>query len=154
MGKTFYDLTVPDYSQPLLAMSGVSLTSNAAKSTISLQPEHVRPALPSPASASRVFDRTDTLVLYTEVYENVWWTDAAHSITVTTTLRGTDGAVIPMSSERRASGTPQLKEGGHPFTASLPLADVRPGLYILHVEASSDFDKPRSVAQDVQIQVR
>jgi VWFA-related protein len=154
IGKAFYDLTVPDFSQSLLAMSGVSLTSSAARTTVTLQPAHVRPALPDPATVSRVFERADTVVLYTEVYENIWWTDAAHTITLTTELRSSDGTVIPMSTERRASGTPQVKEGGHPFTARIPLADVRPGSYLLHLEARSDFDTPRSVAQDVPIQVR
>jgi VWFA-related protein len=154
IGKTFYDLTVPDFAQPLLAMSGVSLTSAAANGMVTLQPEHVRPGLPSPATVSRLFERSDALVLYTEVYENIWWTDAAHTITLNTELRGPDGTVIPVNSERRASATPHLKEGGYPFTVSLHLDAVPPGSYVLHVEAQSDFEKGRSVAQDVPIQVQ
>jgi len=63
MGKTFYDLTIPDFSQPLLAMSGVSLTNEAAGTTVTLQPGSMRRRLPGPTTALRVFDRTDTLML-------------------------------------------------------------------------------------------
>jgi VWFA-related protein len=154
IGKTFYDLAIPDFSEPLLAMSGVSLSNMAGPAPLTLQPASVRPALPGPATASRLFDRADTVVLYTEVYENVWWTDAAHSITLTTALVAADGTVAPVTTERRASRAPQRKDGGYAFTATIPLRDVRPGAYILRVEAHSDFDTPRAVTHDVPIQVR
>jgi VWFA-related protein len=153
-GKVLYDLTVPDFDKPLLAMSSLSLTSTTAAAMVTLQAAPALQGLPGPVSVSRTFDRSDTPVLYTEVYENIWWTDAAHGITLTTELRGADGTVIPVATERRASRTPQLKGGGHPFTTRIPLTDVRPGPYVLHVEASSDFDKPRSVSQEVPIEVR
>lgn len=155
VGKTFYDFVVPDFTQPLLALSGISLSSASAAATVTLQPPApIRAVLPGPVTVARRFDRVDALVLYTEVYENIWWTDAAHTITLTTELRAADGTVIPVTTERRPSGTAQLKEGGHPFTARIPLANVPPGAYVLHVEAQSDFDKPRSVAQDVPIEVQ
>ena len=154
IGKTFYDLTIPDFSQPLLAMSGVSLTNEATSATPTLQTASVRPALPGPMSAARVFARTDTLVLYTEVYENIWWTDAPHSITLTTALVDANGTAVPVTTEDRASRAPQLKTGGYAFTAKVPLHDVRPGSYTLRVEARSNFDTPRTVAHDVPITIR
>ena len=99
-------------------------------------------------------DRTDTLELYTEVYENVWWTDTAHSITLTTSLVSDNGTAVPVTTEHRASGAAQLKTGGYAFTAKVPLRDVRPGAYILRVEARTNFDTPRTVTHDVPIQVR
>jgi VWFA-related protein len=153
-GKVFYDLTVPDFNKPLLAMSSLSLTSTTAATMVTLQAAPTLQGLPGPVSVSRIFDRGDTPVLYTEVYENIWWTDAAHSLTLTTELHGPDGALIPVATERRASRTPQLKGGGHPFTTRIPLTNVPPGSYVLHVEATSDFDKPRSVSQEVPIEIR
>jgi VWFA-related protein len=153
-GKTFYDLTVPDYSQPLLALSGVSLTSESAGATLTLQPAGIQPKLPGPTTVSRVFDRSDTLALYTEVYENIWWTDTAHAITLTTSLVTDEGVALPVTTEQRASRAPQLKTGGYAFTAKVPLKDVKPGAYTLRIAARSDFDQPRTVTHDVPIQVR
>ena len=153
-GKVFYDLTVPDFNKPLLAMSSLSLTSTTAATMVTLQAAPTLQGLPGPVSVSRIFDRGDTPILYTEIYENIWWTDAAHSLTLTTELHGPDGAVIPVATERRASRTPQLKGGGHPFTTRIPLTNVPPGSYVLQVEATSDFDKPRSVSQEVPIEIR
>jgi hypothetical protein len=153
-GKTFYNLTIPDFSQPRLAMSGVSLSHETITTTPTLQPAGIRPQLTGPVTASRLFDRRDTIGLYTEVYENVWWTDEAHTITLTTALVAADGSVVPVTTEERASRSPQLKNGGYAFTANLPLADVRPGAYVLRVEARSDFDTPRTVTREVPMTVR
>jgi len=84
----------------------------------------------------------------------VWWTDAAHSITLTTSLVADNGTVLPVSVEHRASRAPQLETGGHAFTAKVPLIEVRPGAYTLRVVAQSDFDTPRTVTHDIPIQVR
>jgi len=149
-----HELTVPDFGDQLLMMSGVSLTSKAAADVPTLQAKAARAVtLPAPVSASREFQRGDVVTVYAEVYENVWWTDAEHTITFLTELRSEDGRAIPMTSEKRSSMAAQ-KVSGHPFLATLPLADVPPGSYLLRVEGRSDFGRSPSVMREVPIEVR
>ena len=153
-GKVLSELTVPDFGDQLLMMSGVSLTSKTAADVPTLQARAARAAaLPAPAAALREFQRSDAVTVYAEVYENVWWTDAEHTITFRTELRNEDGRTIPMTSEKRSSTAVQ-KVNGHPFVATLPLADVPPGSYLLRVEGRSDFGRSPSVIREVAIEVR
>lgn len=153
-GKVLYDLTVPDFGDQLLMMSGVSLTSMAATDVPTLGVRTARAAaLSAPVAASREFQRSDVVTVYAEVYENVWWTDAEHTITFLTELRNDDGRSMPMTSEKRSS-TAVRKVNGHPFVATLPLADVPPGSYLLRVEGRSDFGRSPSVVREVPIEVK
>ena len=155
IGKVIYDLTVPDFTRGLLAMSGISLTSTAAANVPTLQSKNAHTtSLPGPPSVSREFARDDTIVLYTELYENVWWTDADHTMSVTTELRSKDGRLMWTTSEARSSKAPQLPGGGQGFLASMPLSNVPPGSYIVRVEARSDFGEQRVVTREVPIRVR
>ena len=154
-GKVIYDIVVPDFTRDLLMLSGVSLASDAAGAVATVNAAAVRTSeLPQDVTASREFSRAETITLYTELYENTWWTDAEHAISLTTALRGANGEVIPMTSERRSSKAPKVSRGGHGFVARLPLADVPPGAYVLRVEARSEYEASRMVAREVPITVR
>ena len=152
-GKVLFDVTVPDFSERLLAMSGLSLTSSAAADVPTLQMKSSRATLPAPATTTREFRRSDTLSVYVEVYENVWWTDSDHTITIATELEDASGRVIPMTSERRPSKNAQ-QATGDPFVAELPLANVPAGSYMLRVEARSTYGTSRSVVREVPIAVK
>lgn len=77
-------------------------------------------------------------MLYTELYDNVWWTTSDRPLTLATELRAEDGRVIPMTAEQRSSQAAPLDSGGHAFLARLPLEDIAPGAYVLRVEARAD----------------
>jgi len=155
IGKVLYDLTVPDFTRGLLAMSGVSIMSEAGADVPTLQSKSVRTtALPGPPSASREFTRDDTLVMYAEVYENVWWTDSDHTISLKADLRAEDGRVVHTASEQRSSKAPPLADGGHGFLVSVPLSKVPSGSYVVRLEARSDFGEKPSVTREIPIRVR
>ena len=128
VGKVLYDLTVPDFNERLLMMSGLSLTSSAAADVPTLRVKSARATLSTPATTTREFQRSDTVSVYVEVYENVWWTDSDHAITLATELEDESGRVIPMTSERRPSKNAQ-RATGDSFVAELPLANVPAGSY-------------------------
>lgn len=153
VGKVLYDLTVPDFGERLLTMSGLSLTSSAAADVPTLQVKNSRATLPAPATTTREFRRSDTLSVYVEVYENVWWTDSDHTITLATELEDASGRVIPMTSEQRPSKNAQ-RPTGDAFVAELPLANVPAGSYMLRVEARSTYGTSRSVAREVPVRVK
>jgi VWFA-related protein len=152
VGTVLYDLTVPDFNERLLMMSGVSLTSATAGAIPTLR-KGERVALPTPVTAAREFQRSDTVSVYVEVYENVWWTDADHTITVVTELRDGNGRVIPMTSTERPARDAQ-RTTGDSFVAALPLIDIPPGPYTLRVQARSTYGPSRAVTRDVEIVVR
>lgn len=153
VGKVLYDLTVPDFNERLLMLSGLSLTSSAAADVPTLQVKGARATLPTPATTTRAFQRSDTVTVYVEVYENVWWTDSAHTITLVTELEDASGRVIPMTSERRPPKNAQ-QATGDPFVARLPLANVPPGSYTLRVEARSTYGRSHSAVREVPIAVK
>ncbi|HEY8152320.1 MAG TPA: VWA domain-containing protein, partial [Vicinamibacteria bacterium] len=69
-GSVFYDLDVPDFDKPPLALSGLVLTSATAGlvPTAGAAPS-VKEVLPGPPTATRTFYPFDTLALFMEVYD-------------------------------------------------------------------------------------
>jgi hypothetical protein len=109
--------------------------------------------LPGNITSTREFAAGDTVGLYVEAYERVSGA-AAHTVTLTAELRADGGTVVRKVSEDRSSSELRGQRGGYGFSAQLPLNDVAPGLYVLHVEARANIANRPVVSKDVQIQVR
>jgi VWFA-related protein len=153
-GGVIYDLDVPDFNKAPFTMSGIALTSLAAQEVTTIAPKNpLRDFLPGPATASREFAPGDTITMFGEVYENQRG-GAAHMIEIKTELRAEGGRVIRNTSEQRSSTELQGASGGYGFTARIPLSDVPPGLYVLHVSAQALAGNRPQVSRDIQIQVR
>ena len=147
-GSVICDLEVPDFTQPL-SMSGVALTSTRARDVVTVQPKGpVHAALPGPPTASRDFDADETLVWYVEVYESTK-ARATHLVEMTSQLRGEDGRTLRAIVEERPSVVVQGKTATYSFTPSLPLSDVPPGRYVLHLEARSSAAGAKAVTRDI-----
>jgi VWFA-related protein len=152
-GSVIYDLDVPDFSKPPLSMSGVALTSVVASQVTTLRPKDpLKDYLPGPPVATRDFSRGDTLTAFAEIYDNQRG-GAAHQVAITGTLISDAGAVVRTISEERSSRELEGKAGGYGFTATLPLADIAPGLYVIRVQARGNFEGLPTVAHDIQIRV-
>ena len=137
MGTVFYDLQVPDYSANGLAMSGLLLTSDTARSQFTPQPDDQLPqgSLPAPATSRRAFARGDVLNLFAEIYDNVSRTP--QRIEVITTLVGEDG-VAAFSSRETLGATAAAGDATNariPVTRQIPLKELRAGRYALRLEA-------------------
>jgi VWFA-related protein len=153
-GGVIYDLDVPDFSKAPFSMSGIALTSASAAEVTTIAPKNpLRDFLPGPATAAREFMTGDTLALFAEVYENQRNT-AAHMIDIRTELRAEGGQVVRNTSEQRSSTELQGSSGGYGLTARIPLTDVAPGLYVLHVAAQSLAGDRPQVSRDIQIRIR
>ena len=153
-GGVIYDLDVPDFTKAPFSMSGIALTSLGAAEVTTIAPKNpLRDFLPGPATASREFMTGDTITLFGEVYENQRNT-AAHMIDIKTELRAEGARVIRNTSEQRSSTELQGPSGCYGFTARIPLSDVAPGLYVLHVSAQALAGDRPQVSRDIQIQVR
>ena len=144
------DVEVPDYSKTPFAMSGVMIsispdTGVAVTANAEMQPAN---ALPAPATVRRTFTRAETLTSYSEVYDNS--SPMAHALNYVVNVRSADGRGVFENRDRRdveAGKTARM----HGFTTPVPLKDMQPGMYVLHVEASAGN---QTAVRDVPFEVR
>ena len=92
--------------------------------------------LPGPPTTAREFARGDVLALFTEFYENAR-NAPAHMLDFRAELRADGGRVVQRAVDERSSTELDRGTGGYGFDARLSLADVEPGLYVIHVEGRS-----------------
>jgi hypothetical protein len=154
-GSVVTDIEVPDFYKQPITMSGLALTSATAGQTATAAPEDpLAQFLPGPLTTAREFARTDQIALFAEFYENLR-NAPAHKVDITTTIRTDDGRIVKTDEQERDSSELQGGKGGYGFTTILPLADLEPGLYVIHVEARSRVAGPESgVGRDIQIIVK
>ena len=169
VGSVLYDIEVPDFYKGALAMSGIALTARSAREVATIRPKDpLADLLPGPATAAREFARGDLLALFTEFYENAP-NAPAHMLDFRAELRADGGRVVQSAADERSStelngpsaavgaargAAPARGIGGYGFAAQLSLADVEPGLYVLHVEGRSHQAGTEPVSRDIQIRVR
>jgi VWFA-related protein len=150
VGTLPYDIELPDYTKTPFAMSGVFVTSSTANAypTGSTETDW-NGLLPAPPVARRVFSPSETLTWFTEVYDSS--SDTAHGITLTSTIQDAgDGRTIVQSRDNRVV---QRRGQGHGFTTDYPLRDLKPGMYVLHVEATATLGN-YSAARDVLFEIK
>lgn len=129
MGSVFHDMLVPDFTAKGLGMSGLLVTDEAARREFSPQPDDQLPpgALPAAATSRRAFNWTGVLSVFAEVYDNGSARDVRR-IEVTTALIGDEGGAV-FSARETVTGS------RFPVTKQIPLKDMRPGSYVLRMEA-------------------
>ncbi len=152
VGSVFYDLDVPDFSQPKLAMSGPVVTSAAglALPTVAVDPA-LRGVLPGPPMAARKFARDDQIALFVDVYDN----DATriHNVDVTISMTSDSGRVVLTNDEVRSTAEFGGKPGAFGISKPLVLSGFEPGVYTLRVEARSRLSAEVAASRELQIQV-
>ena len=105
--------------------------------------------LPGNITSTRVFDAGDDLGVYTEVYETVK-NAPSHTVTLTAQLRAEGATVVRAVSDERSSSELRGRRGGYGFSGRLPLTDMPPGLYVVHLEARANAGDRATVSKDVQ----
>jgi hypothetical protein len=152
-GSVFYDLDVPNFSSPSLALSGLLLTSSTAGSTPTARPDPLlEGALPSPPTATRTFGRGETLTLLFQVYARPQ--PGSGSIDLLTTVRDAAGSIKFRVEEQVDEATLKQAEGAFGYALQIPLADFDPGPHTLRVEARGPNRSGASEAREVPFDVR
>jgi hypothetical protein len=151
VGTVFYDLEVPDFSEPPLAMSGVVLVSVAAAQILTVRGDVLKDVIPTVPAAGREFRAGDELVAFAEVYDNR--ASSPHVVEITTTLVADDGREVYRSQEERSTTELGGKSGGYGYIVRFPLDAYRPGLYVLQVRAESRANDRPSVSRQVQLRI-
>jgi len=146
-GSVMYDLEVPDFSKPPLALSPLTLGSRQAGTALTIGSKTVKPVVPIAPVARRDFQAGDTLSIYSEIYDNR--AKDTHRLDLVAELRDSNGRPVG----RPVTDTRQNGQALQKFEATVPL-DVAPGSYILHVEARSTLAKQPAVSRDVPLRVK
>ncbi len=143
-GSVLYDIEVPDFAKPPLAISGVSITSVETSGLhVSSGKNALTEVMPGPMTAIRQFSSNDRIAVYAEVYDNVGNADP-HTVTVRTVLRTEEGVPVKTVVAERSSAVMNRRQDGYGFLFEIPLNGVAPGAYALHVEPSATAsDGPR-----------
>jgi hypothetical protein len=151
-GSVLYDLDVPDFYKAPLAMSGVALTSASAAQVPTLTPKNpLADLLAGPPTTAREFARGDMVQIFAEFYENTR-NAPPHMLDFRAELRAEGGRVVQSSVDERSSTELDKGTGGYGFDARMSLADVEPGLYVLHVEGRVR-GSTAPVTRDIQFRV-
>ena len=86
----------------------------------------------------------------TEFYEN--GQSNPHKIDLKAELRAEGGRVVLTATEERDSSEVR-GGGGYGFAGRLPLSDLTPGLYVLHVEGKSRVGNV-TASRDIQVWIK
>jgi len=163
-GSVFYDLDVPDFRKEKLMVGGLLMTTASVQQTPSIQPDPVvAKLLPAPATSRRAFPRSDTIALYTEIYDNIS-SRQPRRIEVAVRLLSETGTEVFVSRDELANGIASLgttgAQGGkawdmYGYAKGIPLKELAPGRYLLRVEAQvrGNIDDVKPAARETLITV-
>src|SRR4029079_1818560 len=156
VGTVLYEIEAPDFSKGPIAMSGIALSSGQSGRIPTASPGGpLTDVLPAPPSASREFDRSDTIDVFAEVYDNLGAT-TAHRVVINTTVLSDEGKTVCTTSDERRSD--ELKEskagGGYGHTAKIPLDSLAPGRYALKLDARPTLGNAVAISREVEFTVR
>ena len=150
-GSVTSDLEVPDFTQSLLALSGLSLTSKQADDVVThVIANRLQGALPAPPSALRDFATGDVIALYAEAYPGK--KTPRDAIDVKVALQDENGKVLRTLGAKRSAAVAD-RVGGSGFLAEIALDEVPPGAYVLRVEARAGVGDSATVSREIPIRV-
>jgi len=151
-GSVIYDLEVPEFYKEPFVMSGVALTAASAGLMPTVKAKDpLGDFLPGPPIATREFLVGDTLMFFAEFYEN--GASNPHMVDLKAELRADGGRVVLEAREERSSAEVR-GGGGYGFAGRLPLTDVAPGLYVLHIEGRSRVGQNAVASRDIQVRIK
>jgi VWFA-related protein len=131
-GSVFLDVPVPDATKATLSISGLAITSQAARlvPTAGNTPT-VRAVSQAPITAVRTFNATDRLAVLAGI---VIATGGDRAVTASAQLRAMDGKVAVDAPQSVKAD--DLRAGSPPRAFELPLSGVAPGDYDVVVRAA------------------
>ena len=153
-GSVIADLEIPDFSKEEFVLSGIAVTSTGSPDTTTVIPgsNPLNDVFRTPITASRDFDRSESLTLYAEAYEQ--GTRPPHIVDFTVDLRNEAGTVLSRFTAQKSSKDVSGPAKAYGFIAPMPLDDLQPGTYTLHIEAIANVGSKPTATRDIQIRVR
>ena len=135
-------------------LSGIAVTSTGSPDTTTVIPgsNPLNDVFRTPITASRDFDRSESLTLYAEAYEQ--GTRPPHIVDFTVDLRNEAGTVLSRFTAQKSSKDVSGPAKAYGFIAPMPLDDLQPGTYTLHIEAIANVGSKPTATRDIHIRVR
>jgi len=131
-------------SCPAPEVRDVPVAPWAAKTLAATHPLY--DALPTPPTTAREFRQAETITVFTEVYDN----KGARAVRVRAQLQQPNQEPA-FEASQELSPSQTRASGGYGATFQLPLAKVRPGRYILRIEASASVE--HTAAREIPIEI-
>jgi len=151
-GSVTYDVEIPDFHKMPFSMSGLVMTSMSGSYMVTAKADpQLNDVLPAPPIATRTFAQNDEIALFAEIYDNQGATP--HRIDISATIQTDEGEVVYETREERNSTELGGPRGGFGFTTRIPLGEVKPGDYVLNVQAKSRLGNEVGVGRQVRITV-
>jgi VWFA-related protein len=154
-GSVFYDLTVPDFRNEDLAISGLLLTSVSAQQTPTAEPDLlVSKQLPGAVTSRRSFPVGDTLAVYAEVYDNNA-SRQPRQIDVAVRVIDAQGSDVFTANDSMSTNASTGGRAGEPsqIYAQFKLDDLDPGTYLIRVQANPSGGSTQPIARETLITV-
>ena len=151
VGTILTDLEVPEFAAPALSMSSLMVTSVNTGGMPTGRGEQLRDRLPIVPSTVREFQSSDELTIFAEVYDTNM--DKPHTVDITVSIVGDDGKAVVRYQQQRSSAEPGKIAGAFRYGGSIPLIELKPGVYSVRVEAASRLDRGANVVREVQFRV-
>jgi VWFA-related protein len=149
-GSVVYDVEVPDFRSNF-SLSGIAVASAQASGVLTVTPHaQLHVPFPAPPTTARQFDRSDTVVLFAEAYEN---RRQPHTVTFTTELRDAHGHLRQAVESRHDASERPRDTTVHRYVQTIALEDVPPGRYVIHLAAQSTLDRRDPIAREIPIDV-
>jgi VWFA-related protein len=147
VGSMWVDVTVPDFDEAAISMSGLLVTDSRAPGVPTANvDEAIRKLLPAPPSTERAYFRDTTIAWMAEVYRKG---KTPGSISVTTTIVGADGTEMWRREAPGAEPAPAGPADRVRVSERTSLEGFLPGDYVLRIEArlaGSDRKATREMA--------
>jgi len=143
-GSVVASVTVPDFDREDISLSGIVLAGGPPWPSVPA--DAFAELMPVRPTTERLFDATDTVSAFVRVFQR-----RNRPVTVTTRILDRDGGVVHETTETlqpdRFAGNDSAD-----LTFQLPLAELRPGAYVLSVEAA--MDAQRKTSREVHFGIR
>jgi VWFA-related protein len=145
-GTAHLYVDVPDFGDNDLQLSQLVLGSTGTIAEASSGIEFIRPFVPFQPTTARTFSPADTV----RVFANAFWKSDDEAVTADISVKG-----APAFTTRTVTLPGRAIKDGHrqaTLDTTLPLKDLAPGSYVLHVEVHAAKRKP--AARDVPFEVK
>jgi len=150
-GSLFYDIMVPRYDKEELVMAPLVVTSAIESRVPVIASEEDREKAVLLPATRRLFTRSDTLFVLSEIYPRMRRGASPPRIEVTTTIRASDEQAVFNNTQERGKELTGPGEGII-HKIEIPLSGLAPGDYLLEVKARN-FAGGEEVTRQVLIEV-
>lgn len=142
-GSVYIDVDVPDFSGNAIQLSGVILSADPTWRLAAA--EGLADLLPVPPTTVREFDATTSVRAFARVYDR-----AREPAIVRATITDEQGAIV-FGRETALDAARLTPEGASDYQINLPIASLKPGRYLLTLEAAA---KQKTSSRQVRFSVK